>query len=397
MRIVFVSYEYPPDTGFGGIATYVFQISHALSNRGLDVHVICGTGDKNSIIIEKEHLSIYRIQCNSRNTFSKLVPDTLKKINDEKIIELIEAPEYGAESLYIKPSFPNIPLIVKFHTPAYLIKKLNDHYYNKQWYRKIKHAFVKYKPENDNEYKAALQADYLTSPSVSLREIISKEWNLNADRIMLSPYPYIPNNELLNIPLQNSGKTVLYVGRLENRKGVYNLSKAIPKVLEQVPDARFIFLGKNDRGPWRKEKMKEILIKELDSAIEHTEFIDHVPLTAIPSFLAKASVSVIPSLFDNFPNVCLEAMAAARGIVASKIGGMAEMIGKCNGGLLIDPHSVDEIAQAITFLLQHEQERTSFGMNSRQHILDYYSNKLIDKLIEQYNCFLKGKLVSIED
>ncbi|MGZ8536812.1 MAG: glycosyltransferase family 4 protein [Flavisolibacter sp.] len=389
MRIVFVSYEYPPDSGFGGIATYVYQISHALSKRNIDVHVVCGTFNQNNVIVENEHLTIYRIQCNSRKDFSKLVPAILKKIHDDEKIELIEAPEYGAESLYIKPSFPEIPLVVKFHTPAYLIKQLNDYYYDKQWHRKIKHVFAKYKHENDIEYQAAMQADYLTCPSVSLGDIICKDWKIERNKIVLSPNPYIPDKLLLNIQPDNSAKTVLYVGRLETRKGVYNLSKAIPEVLKKVPDAKFIFLGKNDRGPWRKETMKEILIKELDSAIEHTEFIDQVPLTEIPYYLSKASVCVFPSLWENFPYVCLEAMAAARGIVASRSGGMVEMIGKCNGGLLVDPHSVQEIVLAITNLLQDAEEKVLCGIRSRQHILNFYSNELIEKLIEQYLDFAK--------
>ena len=100
MRIVFVSYEYPPDTGFGGIGTYVYQISHVLSKREIDVQVVCGTFDPNITKIENEgFLTIHRVQCNSRKDFSRLVPDILKKIHDQKKIDLIEAPDYGAESL----------------------------------------------------------------------------------------------------------------------------------------------------------------------------------------------------------------------------------------------------------------------------------------------------------
>ena len=392
MRIVFVSYEYPPDTGFGGIGTYVYQISHVLSKRQTDVHVVCGTFNQKITKVENEgFLTIHRTQCNSRKEFSTLVPDILKKIQDQKKIDLIEAPEYGAESLYIKPALPDVPLIVKLHTHAYLIKRLNDHYYDKQLHRKLKHFFVKYNPEKDNEYKAAMQTDYLTSPSVSLGDIISKDWKIAREKILHAPNPYVPDSSLLNIPQQHSTKTVLYIGRLETRKGVYNLSKAIPEVLKQVPNTRFIFLGKNDRGPFRKETMKEVLIRNLGSAIDHTEFIDHVPLFEIPNYLRKAGVCVFPSLWENYPNVCLEAMAAARGIVASKSGGMAEMIGKCNGGLLIDPNDVSGIVDAVTSLLQNEEKRISYEIRCLEQILNYYSsNELIEKLLEQYRFFAKG-------
>ena len=137
--------------------------------------------------------------------------------------------------------------------------------------------------------------------------------------------------------------------------------------------------------------MKEVLLKELGTASASVEFIDHVPFTEIPSYLAKATVCAFPSLWENFPNVCLEAMAAARGIVASRSGGMAEMIGKCNGGLLVDPHNVKEIVNAITYLLQHDEERIAYGKRSRELIVNYFSGSITAKLLEQYKGFAEKK------
>ena len=55
----------------------------------------------------------------------------------------------------------------------------------------------------------------------------------------------------------NPAKTVLYIGRLETRKGVYNLAKAIPEVVKKIPDVRFVFLGKDSRGVFREKSMKK--------------------------------------------------------------------------------------------------------------------------------------------
>ncbi|MFL5808474.1 MAG: glycosyltransferase family 4 protein, partial [Flavisolibacter sp.] len=384
MRIVFVSYEYPPDTGFGGIGTYVYQVTHLLSERGIDVEVICGTDQHDRVNAVNDHLILHRLQTNSREEFRKLVPAAIKQIIQHKNIDIIEAPEYGAESLYIKPAFPDIPLIVKLHTPAYLIKKLNDHYFDKQWHRKIKYAFAKYRSDNDVEYKATRLADYVTSPSVSLGDIISRDWNMKREEIILSPYPYKPNTSLLNIPADDRRKTVLYMGRLETRKGVYNLAKAIPFVLKQVPDANFVFLGKDDRGPWRKATMKDVLLKELGRYAGSVRFIDHVPLSQIPDFLSTASVCVFPSLWENFPNVCLEAMSAARGGGGGGGGGGAQMLQPCEGGLLVDPHDVQAIADSISNLLQHPVERIAYGKRCRQRIMDYHANTVPNKIVEQY-------------
>lgn len=391
MRIVFVSYEYPPDTGFGGIGTYVYQVTHLLSEYNIDVEVICGTDKPDHVISENDHLTLHRLKTQSREEFRDLVPTAIKKILEQNDIDLIEAPEYGAESLHVKPAFPDIPLIVKLHTPAYLIKRLNDHYFDKQWHRKIKYAFASYRYDNDIEYKTTRLADYITSPSISLGDIISKDWKIKRDEIILSPYPYKPNTSLLQIPAEDQRKTVLYMGRLETRKGVYNFAKAIPFVLKQVPDADFVFLGKNDRGPWRKATMKDVLLKELGGSASRVRFIDHVPLSQIPHFLSTASVCVFPSLWENFPNVCLEAMSAARGIVASRSGGMSQMLQPCDGGLLVDPHDVQAIADSIIKLLQHPEERIAYGKRSRQRIIDYHASTIPHKIVEQYKAFAERK------
>ena len=137
--------------------------------------------------------------------------------------------------------------------------------------------------------------------------------------------------------------------------------------------------------------MKDVLLKELGGSASRVKFIDHVPLSQIPYFLSTASVCVFPSLWENFPNVCLEAMSAARGIVASRSGGMSQMLQPCDGGLLVDPHDVHAIADGITNLLQHPEERIAYGMRSRQRIVDYHANTIPNKIVEQYKAFAERK------
>jgi glycosyltransferase involved in cell wall biosynthesis len=176
---------------------------------------------------------------------------------------------------------------------------------------------------------------------------------------------------------------------LETRKGVWNLSKAIPRVLKQIPDARFIFLGKDSRGPHRQRSMKKLLQRELSGHLHQVEFIDAVPLEEVPRVIARASVAVFPSLWENYPNVCLEAMAAGRAVVASKEGGMAEMLTPCNGGMLIDPEDPVDIANGLTELLRNPTLIREMGARNQAHILHYYSKKLPGELFDLYRklCF----------
>ncbi|MEO6670831.1 MAG: glycosyltransferase family 4 protein [Ferruginibacter sp.] len=380
-RIAFVSYEYPPDTGTGGIATYVYQIAHAFAERGMNVTVVCATPNDDAVVKENTNLSIHKLHCYKQREFILLAPLRLASIHEHDPIDLIEVPDYGAEGLYIKKHVPHVPLLVKLHTPAYLVEKLNRYYYKENWYRKL---FKKYNYKKDKEYKAVKKADFILSPSLSLKEIISKDWNIPFEKIIHAANPYIPDDRLLAIKPNFDSKTILYIGRLETRKGVYNLAKAIPAVLKKIPDAEFLFVGFSNIDPYRKVDMKPFLLNLLEGSLGQVRFIDKVPLDQISEHYKNAAVCIYPSIWENFPNVCLEAMSAAKIIIASQNGGMKEMLEDIEGGIMIDPMSETSIAAACIDALENKEKYSGMGTRARAKIMDYYSDILIKELMELY-------------
>jgi glycosyltransferase involved in cell wall biosynthesis len=389
LRIAFVSYEFPPDTGVGGIATYVRQIATVFSQRNIHVEVICASSHRSGTSEENEFLNVTRIKCSGTEEFRRLSPSIVSERNDIFPIDMIEVPEYGAEGLHMKNKLPGIPLIVKLHTPKYLIKELNDHYYDQRPLRKLKSALVGYNKESDPEYKAILLADHIISPSRSLRKKVSEKWSIPLEKITHAPYPYFPSDDLSRLVANTRSNTVLYVGRLETRKGVYNLAKAVPIVLRAIPGANFIFLGKDSRGPRRERSMKEVMEKEIGDYISKVEFIDHIPLTEVPSVISRAGICVFPSLWENFPNVCLEAMTASRPVVASSEGGMFDMLEGINNGKFIDPFDKDSIANVIIDVLKDELFRANAARQNHEKAVNYYGKEVPDELVRLYSSFLK--------
>jgi glycosyltransferase involved in cell wall biosynthesis len=337
-------------------------------------------------------LTIHFVKCKSREEFRKIAPQRLLAIHKQTKLDLIEAPEYGAESIYVKHLMPEVPLIVKLHTPGYLVKRFNDFYFDKRIDRRIKHFFATSNYKKDEDYIAAIKADYLLSPSHSLGDIISNDWKIERSKIIHAPNPYKANINLLRIPPETTSKTILYIGRLETRKGVYKLSQSIPLVIKEIPDANFIFLGKDDRSPWRKNSMKQFLMEEIGACINHVQFIEQVSLFDIPGYLSQADICVFPSIWENFPNVCLEAMASGRGIVASKNGGMVDMLSPVDESFLVDPQDANEIATAIIYLLKNKTERINYGRECRVRAVSYYSGSLVEELINLYQELAERRL-----
>lgn len=389
MHLGFVSYEYPPDTGFGGIATYVKQMSAAMAGLNVEVDVFVGSPTRFGVERLRSHYRIHYITCQSREEFIRLSPASVRAIHLMMPFDLLEYPEYGGEARFIREQLPDVPLWIKLHTPSYLVKRLNDRYYDRLFWRRIKKILKPYQKEKDPEYLALQAADLVLAPCHSLREIAIRDWQLAPERVRVAPYPYQPTDSFTSIDLPDGSPTAIFVGRLETRKGVWNLAKAIPLVLKEIPGARFIFLGRDSQGPLRQRSMKRVLLRTLGASVTAVAFVDAVPLEEVPRMLSRAGVAVFPSLWENFPNVCLEAMAAGRAIVASREGGMMDMLSPNDGGVFVDPHDPRSIAEGLLTLFRDPTRLREMGARNRDRAVQYYGKQLIYELFDVYRSALR--------
>src|SRR5262249_42342005 len=227
-----------------------------------------------------------------------------------------------------------------------------------------------------------LDADEIASPSEELGKILVDEWNLNPAVISHLPYPYQPSENLLKIPVETSANVVTFLGRLEVRKGVVDLAKAIPLISDRCPQVRFRFVGPSDVSPEPGISMEHYLKRMLRRFSGKVEFTGGVPADEIPGVLAATDICVFPSVWENFPCVCLEAMAAARGIVGSNAGGMVGMLDSGRLGRLQPPHNPQKIAEAVIELAENPALRMELGQAARTHLLTTYNLERIGALQE---------------
>jgi glycogen(starch) synthase len=225
-------------------------------------------------------------------------------------------------------------------------------------------------------------AEIVTSPSLDLMHYAHQKWDIPPSRMLHVPYPYTPTPEHLSVPLDTKTDRIAFLGRLETRKGVLDLAIAIPLVLERCPQATFRFIGRDCWLPRARRCAIGLIRERLGLAERSVEFTGALPLDSIPNQLADVDICVFPSIWENFPNVCLEAMAAARGIVASNAGGMAEML-KEDAGLLVPPKNPQAIAEAVASLLLNPTRRIACGRRARRRLLANYNRDRIGSLMEE--------------
>jgi phosphatidylinositol alpha-mannosyltransferase len=162
------------------------------------------------------------------------------------------------------------------------------------------------------------------------------------------------------------GKKVLFVGRLESRKGLSQLLAAFPLVRQAVPDAVLLVAG---TGPLERQSRQ--LARELGIA-QAVEFLGFVADEQLPSLYAACDVFCSPAFGgESFGIVLLEAMATGKAVVASSIFGYRQVVDDGRNGLLFSPGDRAGLAHAITSVLRDPALKKRLEENARQHALRY--------------------------
>ena len=158
-------------------------------------------------------------------------------------------------------------------------------------------------------------------------------------------------------------KIVLFVGRLVYEKGVHILVNAVPKILSKV-DAKFIIVGS---GYMKEQLLNIVRSMGLEHKVLFEGFMDEPTLIKLQKC---ADVSVVPSLFEPFGIVALEAMAAKSPVVASDTGGLSEIIEHDVTGVKVFPNNPDSLAWGITKVLLEDNYRMRIREKAFRRVLE---------------------------
>lgn len=172
---------------------------------------------------------------------------------------------------------------------------------------------------------------------------------------------------------------ILFVGRLEKRKGLNYLLRAYELVKREIPNSRLIVVGPGTRLRRRYEKQ----VKR--SRLEDVVFIGYVSTEELPRYYKTADVFCAPALgHESFGIVLLEAMAVGTPVVASNIEGYASVLGHGAEGLLVPPQDVKALAQALLTLLKDERLREQMGSKGIIKAKDYDWEHVAKRVLNYY-------------
>ena len=381
MNICFLSYEFPPYPA-GGIGSYVYRASRGLAQAGHRVTVIAG-GSEDTVRESQDGVRVVRLKWEPPVRFLWQIRPLLRNLlklsrtcrtlHQEEPFQIIEAPEFQAEAYYLV-SDKLAPIITKLHTSGLFLWDLEAKALGKN---PVKHTLARamIRLTRDRlEKRVIRQADRIHAPSLAISQVTQQMYGVTSGHIDLFPYPFYPSKSMQGSTREDN--TILYVGRLEVCKGVHLFSRIIPEVLRDFPEARFVFLG---RDSWYKKNfsMSQWLRQELGPRFQNCEFLGEVPYSQVFQSMRRTAVCIFPSLWENFPNVCLEAMDAGACVVGSTSGGMAEMLVEGECGLLADPTRPETFAEKVKIALDSPDLRQRLGEAARQRLYDLYRPEVI--------------------
>jgi glycosyltransferase involved in cell wall biosynthesis len=399
MNICLVSYEYPPET-FDGIGTYTRTLAQSLAALGETVDVITFTS-KAPYRYNDKGVNVHRINPVTMKglwrfdaffpsktfAYSIAISDKIYQLMSEKPIDLIEGPEVKAEFFYhllTRGREKSPPVVVKLHTPGYLVQKHNFH--NVRIHEKVL---------NFLEKQSVLMADHLTAPSWHMKGTIAKDYGIDPRRITVIPHPvdtaaFTPGRA--RVP--NGSIHILFAGRIERIKGVETLARAIPKVVQEVHNCAFTFLGNDtnssDNRRSLREKLKEYL--QTENCADKVTFRDRVEKDALIKYYQDSDIVVIPSLYESLGFVCLEAMACGKAVVASDAGGLSEIVEDRKTGLVAPAGDPGALADCLIELCKDASLRDRVGREARKFVEACYSCEAATKeTLDHYKEILAGQ------
>ncbi|MGI8871283.1 MAG: glycosyltransferase family 4 protein [Candidatus Limnocylindria bacterium] len=178
--------------------------------------------------------------------------------------------------------------------------------------------------------------------------------------------------------LRDGTLNILFVGRLEDRKGLIHLLKAYNRLRKRHVDARLLVVGD---GPRRREYRRWVAVRR----VRDVEFLGRVSDDAKARYFASADIFCAPSTGqESFGIVLLEAMAAGVPIVASDIHGYKQVVQRDVQGFLVDPKNHRGLAAALYALAHDPELRDRMGEAGRARAPEYSWDRVTERIVDYY-------------
>ncbi|MGH9386537.1 MAG: glycosyltransferase family 4 protein [Vicinamibacterales bacterium] len=378
MNIGILSFEYPTETGFGGIGTYSYYHARALVKLGHRVHVFAGSTRPGIFHSEHDGVRVTRIKnegwlhhllepararkCywfNNRVETAHAMYLALRQSLKRERFDVIEAPECGADAAAVSLLL-DVPIVVRFHSPARLIMPTYD------------------TPKRDRQLTA-----FVEQIAIDRAEVRTACSRFVADEVVSKmrvpePVHVIPNgidvelfdrNDDIDVydrfGLPRDAVLVLFANRMEERKGIHLVGDLAARVMARQPQVHVVLAGRDLFGYVANQLLPRMQERGL---ADRFHVLGGRDLGEVRALLKRTDIFLLPSIWENCPYSCIEAMTAGRAILASDCGGMPELIAHRENGWLAKTGDAESFAMGLEELVESPALRERLGGAARSTV-----------------------------
>jgi glycosyltransferase involved in cell wall biosynthesis len=387
MQIGFYTPNYPGLTTEGGIGSYTRTLAHGLAAAGHTVHVLT-PGDRPAA--DDGPVRIHFVRTAHLPGFDRVLPGagacwrtawSIHQLVRDYRLEVFEVANWEGYALFYM-HLPRVPTVVRLATSSRETQQIDGLPWSRWLAWDVK-----------RERWQARAADALVTHSDAHRQLMATELVIPAGRIRLIPLAVEVFPEFVRPPRPPGPPTVVYLGRLEHRKGTVELLQAVPRVLQAVPDARFVLIG-GDRphcpgGRTHAQYLEQDFPPEVRRRVM---LVGRLPQPEVDRWLQTADVFVAPSRYESFGLIFLEAMRWGTPVIGTTAGGIPEVVENGRSGVLVRPEALDELAAAIVRLLTDPQRRAALGAGGRRRAEQHFSvERMAQRTAQVYDEVIRGR------
>jgi glycogen(starch) synthase len=369
-RTLILSWEYPPLIE-GGLARHVRKLSETLVELGSEVHVLTRGGEEMAEEDEVGGVLIHRVREPTRPTDLGEFVAWVERMNSDMLAAGVELGDrhsfdvvHGHDWLV---AMACDHLARRFEAPLVTTIHATEYGRHQGWVERHPQSYI-----HGVERWIANRSEHVIACSYYMREQIADIFGVEEQRVSVIPNGIDPadlqphgNTELERLRREFARpeqRLVLLIGRLVYEKGFQLALQAMPRVIDELPDARFLVAGSGTH-----EHELRALAEAL-GLMGHGTFLGWIGDDALHSLYRIADVCVVPSIYEPFGLVALEAMASGCPCIVADTGGLREVVPHEDVGLRFRPRDPEALAEVAIRVLSDDALGRRLVAEAYEHI-----------------------------
>jgi len=359
LTVAFLTPAWPLDAAPNGIVSYVDGVTRGLRRLGHKTCVLSARYNglnissdvypleretRSSLVWIRDALA-FRINPSEalRQRLSRAVVSAARRAISERGVELLEVEETFGLVQLVKRQL-SIPVVAKLHGPHFLNGAASGVPADASFYERIRHEGV-----------GIAKADAVSAPSRDVLERTREYYGipLTGAAFIPCPAPVVPMQNRWSFADCDPSR-LLFVGRFDRHKGGDVVIDTLQRITRRFPKVRLWFVGPDEGlidGQGQRWTLGQYIAERASDVAERIDWLGRQPNSSIAELRRKAFITIVGSRYENLPMVLLEAISYGCPTVATRAGGIGEVIEDGVNGLLARPGDPDDLAEAVARLL----------------------------------------------